>query len=102
MMSSLDKHFGTNAELDAEDFKIISNYLQRNSANREQRMAKTLRISDTPWFKEDHSEVPKRVWSNPPVKSPSNCAACHVHAEEGDWSEIVMQMPVKLKPKLNE
>lgn len=102
MMSTLNHHFGTNAELDADESNLINSYLQRNSANREQRMAKTSRISDTPQFKEDHEEVPDSAWRDPVVRSPSNCGACHIHADEGDWSEIVVQMAIKWKQKKNE
>lgn len=93
MMSSLDKHFGENAELDAADNKIISTFLKRYAGNGARHKAKTLRISDTPWFKDEHDEISSSAWTDPAVKSPANCSACHVDAEQGDWSEDGIQMP---------
>jgi hypothetical protein len=36
-----------------------------------------LRISDTPWFKHEHHVINAKEWTNPEVKSRSNCSACH-------------------------
>ncbi len=93
MMSGLDSHFGENADLDAADKRIISNFLKRYAGKGSQHQAKSLRISDTPWFKGEHDEVPTSAWADPEIKSPANCTACHVDAEQGDWSEDGIQMP---------
>jgi hypothetical protein len=93
MMNSLDKHFGTNAEIEANDNKLISEFLKRHASRSSQRKASTLRISDTPWFKQEHDEVPVKAWSDPDIKSPANCSACHINAERGNWSEDDIRMP---------
>lgn len=93
LMGGLDKHFGANATLDAKDNKAILDFLQRNAGSGDKRSASSLRISDTSWFKREHREVSSNAWSNPAVKSRSNCTACHVNAERGDWSEHGIRMP---------
>ncbi len=93
MMGRLDKHFGANAMLDAGDNKQILAYLQRYAGSGDRHGAASLRISDTPWFTREHSEVSSNTWPNPAVKSRANCTACHVNAERGDWSERGIRMP---------
>lgn len=93
MMRGLDKHFGTDAGLDTEDNRIISEYLKRNAASNSQRTSKSLRISDTSWFIGEHDEISSRAWTDPAVKSRSNCTACHINAARGDWSEDGVRMP---------
>lgn len=93
LMGKLDKHFGVNATLDAKDNKAILDFLQRNAGSGDRHSASSLRISDSSWFKREHREVSAKTWANPAVKSRSNCAACHVNAERGDWSERGIRMP---------
>ncbi|MBI4937671.1 MAG: diheme cytochrome c [Nitrosomonadales bacterium] len=96
VMGGLDKHFGTNAALDAKDAQEILDYLQRYAGTGSKYSAPSLKISDTPWFTREHREVSARAWSDPAVKSRSNCTACHVNAERGDWSERGIRMPAGL------
>ena len=101
IMSGLDKHFGSNASLDAEPAKEITAFLEQNADTRKQDVSsknKTsdkplLRITDTRWFKSDHKEVAARDWKNPKVKSAANCVACHTRADSGDFSERNVRIP---------
>ena len=93
LMGGLDKHFGANAELDAKDSKAILDYLQRYAGSGTRHESSSLRISDTLWFNREHREVSSKTWANPAVKSRSNCTACHVNGERGDWSERGIRMP---------
>ena len=102
MMRSLDKHYGTSAELDAADNRIISEYLKRNAASSSQRTSKSMRITDTAWFRGEHDEISSRAWTDPAIKSPSNCTACHVRADKGDWSEDGVRMPNGLSAEGDE
>lgn len=97
LMGGLDKHFGANASLDAKDNKEILDFLTSHAGSGERRSASSLRISDTAWFKREHHEVSAKAWSHPAVKSRSNCTACHVNAERGDWSERGIRMPAGLR-----
>ncbi len=106
MMSGLEDHFGDNAELDAETNQIITDYLVSNSADatRSGRSSKfyrsirrsdtPLRISEIPYFVNEHDEVPNRlVKGNPKVNSFSNCQACHQDAEKGSFDEDDINIP---------
>ena len=95
MMVGLDKHFGSDASLDAQDSKEITAFLVNNASNRWSASTAPLRITETAWFKRKHDghEINPAVWKNPLVKSPANCAACHPQAERGDFSERNIKMP---------
>lgn len=97
MMSTLDKHFGENAELDAADNKIITAFLKRYAGYGARHSAKSLRISKTSWFTNEHDEVPSSAWKNTAIKSAANCTACHIDAAKGDWSEDGVSMPAGIK-----
>lgn len=94
IMDGLDQHFGTDASLDAQTAADITAFLEHNAGR--ERLSSTpplLRISETRWFVHEHDEVPARIWQNEQVKSPSNCAACHVNAGQGDYSERGIRIP---------
>ena len=96
VMGGLDKHFGTDASLDAATRSEILHYLQANAGTREtSRGGKPLlRISETRWFMHEHSEeLPRDIWRNPAVKSAANCSACHRTAERGNYSERSLRIP---------
>lgn len=95
VMDGLPDHFGVDASLDAETTQEITAFL-RQHAGRERKQAPTaqplLRITETRWFKNEHEEeVPASVWNK--VKSPSDCAACHRGAADGDYSEDNIRLP---------
>ena len=95
IMSGLDRHFGTDASLDAAAAAEIGAYLERYSGS--ERRARTapgsLRITETAWFRREHDEVPLASWKHPAVKSAANCAACHTSAEQGDFRERNIRIP---------
>lgn len=93
LMDSLDQHFGDNASLDPATTREITEYLKRNASSGANRSAKSMRISDTAWFARTHREVSSRAWTDPAIKSPANCTACHIEAIRGDWSERSVRMP---------
>lgn len=95
LMGGLDKHFGSDATLSAEDNKEITDFLVNNASNRWTTKAAPLRISEAAWFKREHGSrnIPVAAWKNPLVKSPSNCQACHPGAEQGDFNERDVKIP---------
>lgn len=107
IMSGLDNHFGENAELGADTAKAITDYLVANAADvnpgrrsrqflRNIAAADTpLRITETPFFKRKHDEVPERlVKGNPEVGSFSQCQACHGQdAQRGIFDEDTVDIP---------
>lgn len=95
LMGGLDKHFGTDASLDAATNAEILAFLEKNASRRKPEPATkpVLRITETRWFINEHGEVPARTWKDPRVKSASNCAACHTQAESGNFSERSLRVP---------
>ena len=107
VMSKLDNHFGDNAELDSATHGVIVNYLANNSADgssyrRSQRIMRSLdnnvtplRITELPYFRREHHEIPPRVFtSRPELKSLSQCNACHSQAAKGSFAEREISLPV--------
>jgi hypothetical protein len=99
-MSGLDKHFGSDASLDAATASEISGFLEQNAGSEIfasqifiSRDKPVLRITETRWFRNKHDEVSQRDWDNPRVKSPANCTACHAQAERGDFNEDSVRIP---------
>ena len=106
IMNGLNDHFGDNAELDASTQAEITRYLVENSADysdyrHSRNLLRTtaqdgipLRITETPYIRHEHRELPAQVVTgNPGVRSLSNCNACHTRAEQGSFSESVIRIP---------
>lgn len=107
MMTSLDNHFGENAELDSATVAELSQFLVANSADampnyrRSRKLIQglpnenvPLRITQLDFFRHEHREIPERLIStNPKVGSRSNCNACHRNAERGSFSEREISIP---------
>lgn len=106
MMSGLQDHFGDNAELDQTTTATLARYLVENSADssdyrRSRRIMRSLpvntiplRISDLPYIRHEHDEIPARmITANPNVRSLSNCNACHMRAEQGSFREREISIP---------
>jgi Dihaem cytochrome c len=95
IMAGLDKHFGNDASLDEKSTREIAVFLEKH-AGRDRHASSgkpVLRITETRWFRHEHDEVSARTWKNPKVKSPANCAACHIHANSGRYSEHDIRIP---------
>jgi len=95
LMSSLDKHFGSDASLAGPENKEITAFLVNNASNRWSAPSAPLRITETAWFKAKHGikEIAPAVWKRPAVKSPANCSACHVDAAKADFNEHRIRIP---------
>jgi hypothetical protein len=96
-MSSLTKHFGTDASLDSKTHAELTDWLIKNATTR-QKYSKTApenRITKTAWFIRKHDEVRPEVWKRESIKSPANCAACHIDAASGIFSEKNIKVPLK-------
>lgn len=106
LMGNLANHFGDNAELSAADQQQITNYLLANAGEKtgDRHAARfsasapsgetPLRITELPYFKREHREIPQRyIKDNAQVGSLSNCAACHTKAEQGSFREREISIP---------
>ena len=97
---ALANHFGDNAELNEQDRVALLNYLVANAADKKRRLLRypkgdaPLRITELPYFKKEHREIPKRmVQGNPKVRSLVNCLACHTDAGKGTYRERNIRIP---------
>ena len=97
IMSDLDKHFGTDASIDAKTESEITQWLLKYAASKQKysAFAPENRITKTTWFIRKHDEVRPDVWKRAGVKSPANCSACHENASKGDFNEDSIRIPVK-------
>jgi mono/diheme cytochrome c family protein len=97
VMSSLGKHYGTDASLDDAAVREISGWLNANAGTykRVSEEPPQDRITKSAWFLRKHrdGEVPANVWKRASVGSPSNCAACHVNAAAGSFNEREIRIP---------
>jgi len=106
VMNGLDDHFGDNAELDAQTHKAISEFLTASSADnshysRSRKFMRgidanspPLRISETPYFKRKHDEVPAKVFiGNSKLSSFSQCNSCHQGAQKGIFDDDDVRIP---------
>jgi hypothetical protein len=105
LMGSLADHFGESAELDSATRQELTAYLTAGAAEQSptRRSAKILRslgadaplrITDIPYIRYKHSEIPVRlIEGNPEVRSLSNCAACHTQAAKGSYAEREIRIP---------
>lgn len=95
LMGGLDKHYGTDASLDATAQKSIGDWVlaHAGSGKRARTAPPEDRITRGDWFIREHREVPKAAWTRPAIKSASNCGACHRGANEGDYDEDRISIP---------
>ena len=97
LMGTLNKHYGTDASLDATSQREISDWLKANAGTykRVSEAPPQDRITQSAWFLRKHrdGEVPAGVWKRASVGSPANCAACHPQAAQGRFSERDIRIP---------
>ncbi|MDD3596222.1 MAG: cytochrome b/b6 domain-containing protein [Sulfuricurvum sp.] len=94
LMGDLSNHFGDDASLDPADHASILAYLLAHSAESSTqemsvKMMQSLQnrdmiaITQTPFWKRTHKNIPVTVFKNDTVKSRANCKACHSDVEQG-------------------
>lgn len=95
LMTTLPRHYGSDASLDAASVKALSGWLAAN-AGADRRVGGAPpenRITRSAWFARAHDEVPAAAWKRAAVKSASNCSACHIRAAQGDFNEHTVRIP---------
>ena len=95
IVGHLNKHYGTDASLDAATTAEIGAWLQAHAA-KDGRLAQEPaqdRISKAGWFVRQHDEVSANTWKRASIGSPSNCSACHAEAGKGNFSEHQVRIP---------
>ena len=95
LMQGLESHYGADASLDAQSIKEISVWLVSHASTYKRVDPSPLdnRITESAWFVRKHRKIQPEVWLRPAIKSASNCAACHIQAEQGDYRERNISIP---------
>jgi hypothetical protein len=100
LMGGLDRHFGTDASLDARDVQLLGRWLQENADLRPATSAPPEdRITRTARFERKHRQIEPATWRLPSVRSAANCMACHTGADKGQYSEHALRMPEGLSAR---
>lgn len=100
-LRDIDRHFGSDASLDAKTQREIAALLQAQASTRRKHEAsgKTPRLSETAWFLREHrAEKLRKHGTLPPTTGSSGfsmaqCNACHSRASQGDYNESTLQAP---------
>ncbi|MBI5328983.1 MAG: diheme cytochrome c [Betaproteobacteria bacterium] len=93
MMSRLDKHFGADASLSANEQGELTDFLVKHAGSARRVGSEVIRITETPHFVKEHRKIAESVWERASIKSAANCQACHLRAAEGDFSERQIRIP---------
>jgi hypothetical protein len=104
LLSGLSDHFGNPVTLDPKAGKAIGQYLEahaadRSSAERATKIVRSLgtatplRITEVPYIRHKHEEIPAEVFRRPSVGSLSNCTACHTTAASGIYEDDNVRIP---------
>jgi hypothetical protein len=95
IMSGLEKHYGTDASLDPQSIKEISQWLNQYAGTykRVSSAPPNDRITESTWFIKKHRKITDSTWRNSQVKSKSNCMACHTSADKGSYDDDDVRVP---------
>ncbi|MCL4746399.1 MAG: cytochrome C [Burkholderiaceae bacterium] len=95
VMGRLDKHYGTDASLDAQAVQRIASWLQAHAGTYKRVRAEPPedRITRSAWFERKHRKIDPSVWKLASVKTAANCAACHTGADRGDFDDEELKYP---------
>jgi Dihaem cytochrome c len=95
LMGGLQRHYGTDASLDAATTKELSAWLTANGGTykRVREQPPEDRITKSQWFLNEHRKVNTATWRLPDVRSSANCGACHTQANQGDFRERNIRFP---------
>lgn len=101
IMASLDRHYGTDASLDAATTQQLAAWLQTHSGTYKRVTSEPPddRITRSAWFERKHRKIDSTVWALPSVKSAANCAACHAGADQGRFDDDNLRLPAGLTPR---
>ena len=95
LMGGLDRHYGTDATLDAATLKQLDGWLQAHAGTykRVNEEPPQDRITRSAWFERKHRKIDPAVWKLASVRSAANCAACHTGANRGVFNDDNLKFP---------
>lgn len=104
IMSGLDKHYGTDASLDAATVQQLSGWLLTHAGTykRVNEEPPQDRLTRSAWFERKHRKIDAQVWKHASVKSPANCAACHTGADQGNYDDNSLRFPAGLDARFRK
>lgn len=96
IMRGLDKHYGTDASLDAKTQVQIETWLQANAGTykRVETSSPEDRMTTTQWFERKHRKIDKSVWARKSINGKAQCQACHAGADRGDFEDDRVRIPL--------
>lgn len=104
ILENLDDHFGEPVDIDDESRRVISDYLTSNGAEKSSSEIAVkimrsfgsrapLRITDIKYIKDEHHEISADILNRESIGSLSNCSACHIAAENGNYDDDNVRIP---------
>ncbi len=105
IMDTPEDHFGDELDLEPEDSKTIREYLVKNSGENSTREAAVkilfsiknkkdiISIVNTPYWKDTHRHIPKRVFKLKEIDSKYSCDACHPDIVKGNIDDDNIRIP---------
>ncbi|MBI5716586.1 MAG: diheme cytochrome c [Burkholderiales bacterium] len=96
VMSSLGRHYGTDASLDGALQRQIEAWLVAHAGTSRKVVREAPpedRITRSAWFEREHRAVNAQTWRLPSVKSAANCGACHPGADQSDFDDDRLRLP---------
>jgi hypothetical protein len=105
ILDRLNDHNGIELAIDAKTVREIREFLVTHPAetgtteaayriNRSIPLQETpRRITETGYWLEKHRGIDEAYWTHPKVGSRSNCAGCHLDAQEGTYEDAAMRLP---------
>ena len=95
VMNNLDRHFGSDASVDAPAARKIAAYLEANAGTGSKVSADPglVRVTQSPRFLRKHRKISQATWQSPKVQGPANCGACHASAQDGRFGDHDARVP---------
>lgn len=95
IMKGLDRHYGSDASIDAAAATQINAWLlaHAGSFKRVREEPPQDRITRSVWFERKHRKLDASIWQLASVKSAANCSACHTGADHGDYDDDNLRYP---------
>jgi hypothetical protein len=95
VMNNLDRHFGTDASIDAATARSITVYLEANAGTggKVSTDPRLVRVTESPRFVHKHREIAAATWQSPKVQGAANCGACHAGAQDGRFGDHDVRIP---------
>lgn len=99
IVTGLSQHYGVDASLDAAQIDTIGRWLasEAGAYKKVQTSPPEDRISRSDWFVRKHRRVDPEIWRLASVKSPAQCTACHIQADQGRFDEHDLRTPAGMK-----